>query len=157
MKFKKLGTLLLAAVATAGIGASARGVSINFTDGSDAQVVGVGQIASITVSGDDLQVNLTDGDPLTLPISSISSLSFTTTSGLSMNLAAGDELRMAIGATAITVAGLDAPAVLTIYGSNGAEVLSRKVDAGQSVSIAELPAGIYVANIESTTVKFLKK
>jgi ribosomal protein L2 len=46
---------------------------------------------------------------------------------------------------------------LTIYGTNGAEVLSKKVVSGQSVSIAELPAGIYVANIESTTVKFLKK
>lgn len=157
MNYKKLGTLLLAAVAAAGFGASAREICFNFSDGSESQIVAVGTITNLTVSGDDLLVNLADGGSLTLPIATLSSLNFTSTSGLALNTAVGDELRLAVGATALTVEGLDAPAVLNIYGANGAEVLSKKVVSGQSVSIAELPAGIYVANIESTTVKFLKK
>jgi hypothetical protein len=158
MNYKQIGAWLLIATATVGFRVSAREVAINFTDGSDATVVALNSVTSLTVSDDNLIVNLTAGDPVSVPISTISKITVNgSSSGLSAAIAVGDKLNVVVSSSVLTISGLDSPSRLSICAVNGQEVLSKVVTSGESVSVAELPTGVYVAKVDSTTVKFLKK
>ena len=65
-----------------------------------------------------------------------------------------DDIMLSYSGGILTVGGCDNQSVLTVYDITGRTVLSRKVNGSAEISLSSLAAGIYIANINNTTIKF---
>ena len=159
--FKSIAALV-AAVCLTGMPASAETKVLVHGAEGDPAGVHITTASKITFGAEGIVVATSETETQTFPYASTAKLSFATEQSGIGNLAAAtdgirllenpvaDELRFALPAD------FEA-ADLAVYGLSGQTLVSVAHWTGAPVNVASLTPGIYLAKINSTTIKFVKK
>lgn len=150
---RKLIFSLIVAVISA-IGISAYGattelyLTLTFKDGTEKSYPAEG--IKITYEG-DYMVIVSEGVTYQVLKADLDKMKFTTEPTGITSVKAGNSLTVENGVLTINVT---KASTLKIYSTDGTEVLSRKVNAGETtVGIPQIPAGVYVVKVNNQTFK----
>lgn len=152
---KKLLTLLILVVATLSV--SAQHVIVVKTDNAS-QAVELQKFRRMTFSGTSVNIMQTDGTVTSTEMSDITRIYFGDYTGIkNVDFNGGKELVSYISSDEIAV-NCEAGEEIAIYNVSGTIVLKEiQSSEGGSVSIANLPKGIYLLRANCQTVKIIKK
>ena len=152
---KKLLTLFILMVATLSV--SAQHIIVLKTD-NGSQAVELQKFRRMTFSGTTVNIMQTDGNVASADMSDITRIYFGDYTGIkNVDFNGGAELVSYISADEIAV-NCEAGEEITIYNVSGTMVLKMvQSSEGGSVSIANLPKGIYLLRAKSQTVKIIKR
>ena len=114
---------------------------------------------SLTFDGDKMTVTMNNGTSAkTFDLNAFNKVTFDETpvsvAGTTVEKAG---IQFAYDGESISVRGLKKAAAAVIYNANGAVMDSRKAWDGNRLSVASLPEGMYLLNVEGVAYKFLKK
>ncbi|MBR2606753.1 MAG: T9SS type A sorting domain-containing protein [Bacteroidaceae bacterium] len=152
---KKLLTLLMLMVATLSV--SAQHIIVLKT-GDATQAVELQKFRRMTFAGTSVNIMQTDGTVASADMSDITRIYFGDYTGIkNVDFNGGKELVAYISADEIAV-NCEAGKEIAIYNVSGTMVLKEVQDSeGGSVSIANLPKGIYLLRANGQTVKIIKR
>ena len=152
---KKLLTLLVLMVATLSV--SAQHIIVLKTD-NGSQAVELQKFRRMTFAGTSVNIMQTDGTLTSADMSDITRIYFGDYTGIkNVDFNGGTELVSYISADEIAV-NCEAGEEIAIYNVSGTMVLKEIQDSeGGSVSIANLPKGIYLLRANGQTVKIIKR
>ncbi|MBE6303308.1 MAG: T9SS type A sorting domain-containing protein [Bacteroidales bacterium] len=152
---KKLLTLLMLMVATLSV--SAQHIIVLKT-GDATQAVELQKFRRMTFAGTSVNIMQTDGTVATADMSDITRIYFGDYTGIkNVDFNGGKEFVAYISADEIAV-NCEAGKEIAIYNVSGTMVLKEVQDSeGGSVSIANLPKGIYLLRANGQTVKIIKR
>lgn len=116
-------------------------------------------INKLTFDGDKMTVTMNNGTSAkTFDLNAFNKVTFDETpvsvAGTTVEKAG---IQFAYDGESISVRGLKKSAAAVIYNANGAVMDSRKAWDGSRLSVASLPEGMYLLNVEGVAYKFLKK
>lgn len=124
---------------------------------SENTVVELDALRRITFNGSDVNVLQTNGTTYTAPMSDISRIYFGDFTAIEDIEITGKELITYISADEIAV-NCPAGEVINIYNINGSHILQvHQQEESGSISIAQLPKGIYLLQAAGKTAKFIKR
>lgn len=152
---KKLLTLLILMVATLSV--SAQHIIVINTDNAS-QAVELQKFRRMTFSGTTVNIMQTDGTIASADMSDITRIYFGDYTGVkNVDFNSGKELVSYISADEVAV-NCEAGKEIVIYNVSGTMVLKGVQNSdGGSVSIANLPKGIYLLRANGQTVKIIKR
>lgn len=151
---KKLFTILFVLALT--LPATAQQMIIK-KNGSNNEIVNLDNLKQITFSGTIVNVEQTDGTKSSTSMSAIDAISFGDYTAIGQVRPADGELVAYISSDEIAV-NCKAGSLVTIYNIVGTQVLSVRIGAAYgSISIANLPKGIYIVKAYNRTAKIVRR
>lgn len=151
---KKLFTILFVLALT--LPATAQQMIIK-KNGSNNEIVNLDNLKQITFSGTIVNVEQTDGTKSSTSMSAIDAISFGDYTAIGQVRPADGELVAYISSDEIAV-NCKAGSLVTIYNIVGTQVLSVRIGAAYgSISIANLPKGIYIVKADNRTAKIVRR
>lgn len=151
---KKLFTILFVLALT--LPATAQQMIIK-KNGSNSEIVNLDNLKQITFSGTIVNVEQTDGTKSSTSMSAIDAISFGDYTAIGQVRPADGELVAYISSDEIAV-NCKAGSLVTIYNIVGTQVLSVRIGADYgSISIANLPKGIYIVKADNRTAKIVRR
>lgn len=151
---KKLFTILFVLAFT--LPATAQQMNIE-KNGSNNEIVNLDNLKQITFSGTTVNVEQTDGTKSSTSMSAINAISFGDYTTIGQVRPADGELVAYISSDEIAV-NCEAGNLVTIYNIVGTQVLSVRIGANYgSISIANLPKGIYIVKAGNRTAKIVRR
>ena len=151
---KKLFTILFVLALT--LPATAQQMIIK-KNGSNNEIVNLDNLKQITFSGTIVNVEQTDGTKSSTSMSAIDAISFGDYTAIGQVRPADGELVAYISSDEIAVT-CKAGSLVTIYNIVGTQVLSVRIGAAYgSISIANLPKGIYIVKADNRTAKIVRR
>ncbi len=151
---KKILTILLLLTAT--LTASAQQMRIDKGYNNE-QVIALVDFKQITFDGATVNIELTDGTTESATMEEIHGIYFGDFTSIEEGVPAGEEFISYLSADCISV-NCSAGTVITIYSPTGSLLLHtrQQSDAG-SISIANLPRGIYIVKANEKSAKIIRR
>jgi hypothetical protein len=135
--------------------ATAQHMVVEMTD-SNNQVVKLESLRQITFNGTTVNIEQTDGTKSSTSMGNIGRIYFGDHSSIADINAQSGNLVEYLSADEITI-NSEAGSTVVIYGLTGTQLLIRRIDAeGETISIADLPQGIYIVKANGRTTKIIK-
>lgn len=120
-------------------------------------IVELSDLRRITFNGSDVNMLQTDGSTLTAPMGNINRIYFGDFTAIEDIEISGDKFITYISSDEIAV-NCPAGEIINIYNINGSQIFqSRQQEDCGSISIAQLPKGIYLLQAAGKTAKFIKR
>lgn len=136
--------------------ATAQHMVVEMTD-SNNQVVKLESLRQITFNGTTVNIEQTDGTKSSASMGDIGRIYFGDLSSIADINAQSCNLVEYLSADEITI-NSEAGSTVVIYGLTGTQLLIRRIDAeGETISIADLPQGIYIVKANGRTTKIIKR
>ncbi|MDD2962097.1 MAG: T9SS type A sorting domain-containing protein [Muribaculaceae bacterium] len=132
-------------------------VVINFNNGEQ-KIAATSDVARITFSDGSIVLNLKDNSSFSTALSTLQNIKFSdNNAGVEATELSKIEPSIITEIDRIIVSGISDTTAVTIYSISGAVAKKDTIANGESISISDLPRGIYLINVESSTFKFLKQ
>ena len=136
--------------------ATAQHMVVEMTD-SNNQVVKLENLKQITFNGTTVNIEQTDGTKSSTSMGNIGRIYFGDLSSIADMPAHSENLVEYLTTDEIAI-NSEAGSMVTIYNLTGAQLLTRRIDAeGETISIADLPQGIYIVKANERTTKIIKR
>ena len=136
--------------------ATAQHMVVEMTD-SNNQVVKLESLRQITFNGTTVNIEQTDGTKSSTSMGNIGRIYFGDLSSIADMPAHSENLVEYLTTDEIAI-NSEAGSMVTIYNLTGAQLLTRRIDAeGETISIADLPQGIYIVKANERTTKIIKR
>ncbi len=120
-------------------------------------IIEIDALRRITFNGSDVNVLQTDGTAFTAPMSDITRIYFGNFTAIEDVEITGNSLVTYISADEIAI-NCPAGEIISIYNINGSQIFQvRQQENCGSISIAQLPKGIYLLQAAGKTAKFIKR
>lgn len=131
----------------------ANDIIINLNDGS-CKGASLASVRNITFSDAMVVLNLSDGNVLSLPIAEVQRIFLGGSAGVD-NL--DEDAFVVVEADNLVVEGASGLVRVRVFSSSAQTLINTTLDSPGSISIAHLAPGVYVAQVETKTFKFLKR
>lgn len=127
------------------------------TAGHEDKVITIENLKQITFEGTTVNIEQTDGTKSSTSMGNIERIYFGDLSSIADINAQSGNLVEYISNDEIAIHS-EAGSMVTIYNLTGAQLLTRRIDAeGETISIADLPQGIYIVKANGRTTKIIKR
>lgn len=133
-------------------------VTVHGTSGENGGFNG-GEVTKITFSPTDFTIWQGDTQAATFAVKDVVKISFGKSSGVNAVHQASIDIRGSV-TTTLSITGLAddfRPTPMQIYSPAGQTCIAQSAWGGEDIDVSALPAGIYIINFNSTTLKFVKK
>ncbi len=151
---KKLFTILL--ILASALPVTAQQMLIE-KEGSNNEIVNLGNLKQITFNGNTVTVEQNDGTKSDNAMSAISRISFGNYTTIGKTIPCSDALVTYITSDEIAV-NCEAGSPVTIYNVVGNQVLCTRLNADYAtISIANLPKGIYIVKANDRSAKIIRR
>ena len=151
---KRLFTILLLLTATLTVAAQQMRIDKGY---NNEQVIALADFKQITFDGATVNIELTDGTIESSTMEEIHGIYFGDFTSIEEGVAASEEFISYLSTDCISV-NCSAGTVVTIYNLTGSQLLQtrQQSDAG-SISIANLPRGIYIVKTNERSAKIIRR
>lgn len=154
---KKLFFLIFFLLSTIFYGYCEKQLVLNFSNG-ETKSINLQEIKNITLANGSLAVNSFDGTSETASFTSLAKVTFSGNFSAISDIEVGtNSPAVSLQGDALEISGLSGTQSVDVFSTVGMRVISTEITDNGSLSVAELPSGVYIVNIESQTFKFIKR
>ncbi len=154
---KKLYFLIFFLFSTIFYGYCEKHLVLNFSNG-ETKSINLQEIKNITLANGSLAVNSFDGTSETASFTSLAKITFSGNFSAISDIEAGtNNPAVSLQGDVLEISGLNGTQSVDVFSTAGMRVISTTITDNGSLSVSELPSGVYIVKIESQTFKFIKR